>query len=68
MNENNQRNYPPRRRPPARRRFPINIDFPKAALLAAMLIAMIFTLCLCGMGGSQPSDGGNTVIVIGVGY
>ena len=50
MNENNQRNYPPRRRPPARRKRIINIDFPKAAILTAMLIALIFTLCLCSMG------------------
>ena len=64
MNENNQRNYPPRRRPPARRRFPINIDFPKLAILAAMLIALIFTLCLCSMGKNDDSNSNNGPIVL----
>lgn len=64
MNENNQRNYPPRRRPPARRRFPINIDFPKLAILAAMLIALIFTLCLCSMGKNDDSNSNNSPIVL----
>ena len=64
MNENNQRNYPPRRRPPARRKCGINIDFPKAAILTAMLIALIFTLCLCSMGKGDNAGGSNTPIVL----
>lgn len=64
MNENNQRNYPPRRRPPARRKRVINIDFPKAAILTAMLIALIFTLCLCSMGKGDNAGGSNTPIVL----
>lgn len=64
MNENNQRNYPPRRRPPARRKRSINIDFPKAAILTAMLIALIFTLCLCSMGKGDNAGGSNTPIIL----
>lgn len=64
MSENTPRNYPPRRRPPARRRRAINIDFPKLAILTAMLIALIFTLCLCNMGGGDTSQGNSTLITL----
>ena len=57
MNENTQRNDPPRRRPRKPSRPAFHIDFPRAAILTAMLIALIFTLCLCNMGGGEGEKG-----------
>lgn len=63
MSENNPRNYPPRRRSNSRRPA-IHIDFPKLAILTAMLIALVFTLCLCNMGSGETPDAGNTPITL----
>ena len=53
MSENNQRNYPPRRRPPKKKPIPAFIDIPLIAILLAVLIAAIFAAALMASGPDQ---------------
>ena len=59
MNENNQRNYPPRRRPRKKKKpFAAYLGVPQIAILLAILIAVIFTAVLLnpGEGKNAQSD------------
>ena len=51
MPENNERNYPPRRRSKRQRNY-----FPLIFILAAVLIAVVFIAVLLSFGNSEPSD------------
>ena len=51
MNENNHRNYPPRRRPRKKKKsFIANLGIPQIAILLAVLIAVIFSAILMSPG------------------
>ena len=59
MNENPQRNYPPRRRPPKKKPFAAYIGIPQVAILLAVLIAVIFTAVLINPGKGKDTQSGN---------
>ena len=59
MNENPQRNYPPRRRPPKKKPFAAYIGIPQIAILLAVLIAVIFTAVLINPGKGKNTQSGN---------
>ena len=58
MNENNQRNYPPRRRPRKKKKsFIANLGIPQIAILLAVLIAVIFSAILMSPGKRNNTQG-----------
>ena len=52
MTENNERNYPPRRKPQKRQA----MSFPLVCILIAVLITVVFTAILLGVGSTGPVD------------